>query len=180
MSMVTNAEMLSIHYTQTRRMGTGMADWWMDHQINMSSTYRHHSKQILHQAALLYNQSITRKLDNNLLSWKSTHKDVSLPDEWGIEGIADKFANYWSIIAAAPAVSVSGGTTTIVNQLQTNNNNRGVYNKRKKKIRNASMQCTCCKRGGHQLGDKVCQIGAKFHHIQVYKENIKKNLRRMQ
>ena len=31
-------------------------------------------------------------------------------------------------------------------------------------------QCSCCKCGGHQLGEQVCRIGAQQYHIQSYAE----------
>ena len=39
------------------------------------------SKEMLHQAALSYNQSIATKLDNDLKIWKSANQNVCLPEE---------------------------------------------------------------------------------------------------
>ena len=56
------------------------------------------SKEILHQAALLYNQAIATKLDNDLSIYNSTHMSEQLSEEWRIEGRVNKFADYKHII----------------------------------------------------------------------------------
>ena len=75
------------------------------------------SKEILHQAALLYNQAIATKLDNNLSIWKSTHLNEALPGEWRIEGLVDKFADYKHIIMLSGPV----GKTPSINLLNNKN-----------------------------------------------------------
>ena len=52
------------------------------------------SKEMLHQAALLYNQAVVIKLDNDLSIWKSIHMKEVLSEEWRIEGLVGKFADY--------------------------------------------------------------------------------------
>ena len=69
------------------------------------------SKEILHQATLLYNQVIATKLDNDLSIYKSTHMTENLPEEWCIEGIVDKFTDYKHIIMSAGPV----GATPAIN-----------------------------------------------------------------
>ena len=86
---------------------------------------------MLHQAALLYNQEILTKLDNDLSIWKSTH--LRGATEWRIEGLVDKFANYKHIIVSSGLV----GTTPSIDQLN-NKNDRNQYNQGKKKFENAS------------------------------------------
>ena len=87
------------------------------------------SKEMLHQAALLYNQAIETKLDNDLLIWKNTHMNDMLPEEWRIEGLVDKFVDYKRIIMSAGPI----GTTPAINQLN-NKNDRSSYNKGRKKF----------------------------------------------
>ena len=55
---------------------------------------------MLHQPTLLYNQEITTKLDNDLSIWESTHMNEALPEEWRIEGLVGRFADYKHIIVS--------------------------------------------------------------------------------
>ena len=59
------------------------------------------SKEMLHQAALSYNQAIARKLDNDLSIWKSTHMNEALPGEWHIEELVGKIADYKRIVLSS-------------------------------------------------------------------------------
>ena len=127
------------------------------------------SKEMLHQAALSYNQSIATKLDNDLKIWKSANQNVCLPEEWQIEGLLDKFSDYHSTIRHPS--SELGSATMSINVLTQKppERERNIYtNKRKFEMR--PIQCDCCQCGGHQIGDQVCRIGAQVHHIQAYKE----------
>ena len=114
---------------------------------------------MLHQAALLYNQAIPTKLDNDLLIWKSTHLNEAQPDEWRIEGLVDKFADYKHIIVSAGPVE----TTPAINQISNKRNSpySTGNDTGRKKFEMRPIQCTCCKCGGHQIGEQVCRIGAQ-------------------
>ena len=87
---------------------------------------------MLHQVALSYNQAIATKLDNNLLIWKSIHMNEELPEEWRIEGLVDKFANYKHIIVSAGPV----GTTPAIDQIS--NKRDSPYNMGRKNFFNTS------------------------------------------
>ena len=67
------------------------------------------SKEMLYQAAMSFNQPIAMKLDSNLSIWKSTNLIFPLPDEWYIEGIADKFDDYPIVIANTCSPSIFNG-----------------------------------------------------------------------
>ena len=126
------------------------------------------SKEMLHQAALSYNQAIPTKLDNNLSIWKSTHINKTLPEEWYIEGHVDKFTDYKHIIMSAGPV----GSTPLINQL-TNKNNKNdwsQFNKGTQKFEMLLIQRPCCKYGGHQFEKKACRIDAQQYHIVYYAE----------
>ena len=79
--------------------------------VKCEKVYTHiqQSKEMLQQAALLYNQAIITKLDNNLSIWKSTHLNEALPEEWRIEGLVDTFADYKHIIVSSGPVGMQQG-----------------------------------------------------------------------
>ena len=115
------------------------------------------AKEKLHQAALSYNQAIATKLDNDLSIWKSTHLNEDLPDKWRIEGLVDKFADYKHIIVSAGPV----GPIPAINQISNKRNSPYTNNPGRKQFEMRPIQCTCCKCGGHQIGEQVCRIGAQ-------------------
>ena len=122
------------------------------------------SKEMLHQAALSYNQAIATKLDNDMLIWKNINPDELLPDEWRIEGLVDKFADYKHIIVlAGPVVPIPA-----INQISNQRDSPYTNNSGRKKFVMRPIQCTCCKCGGHQIGTQVCRIGAQQFHILSY------------
>ena len=101
---------------------------------------------MLYQAAFLYNQPITTKLDNDLSIWKSANRNTVLPDEWQIEGLLDKFADYNGNIG--PPASEAGGSTMAIHQLlKKPERERNLYNNNKKKFEMRPIQCDCCKCG---------------------------------
>ena len=122
------------------------------------------SKEMLHQAVLSYNQEITTRLNNDLSVLKSTHMNEELSEEWHMEGLVDKIADYKHIVVSAGPV----GTTPLINQL--NNKRDSPYNKGRKKFEMLLIQCSCCKCGGHQIRKQVCRIGAQQYHIKSYAE----------
>ena len=128
------------------------------------------AKEMLHQAALSFNQPIAMKLDSDLSIWKSANPCTPLPEEWQIEGIADKFNDYPQI----PTPTTS--QTPAVKAFQGNTDRRNQYNKGSKKFEMKPIQCASCKCGGHQIGEQVCRIAAQFHHIQTYMEGPNKEI----
>ena len=124
---------------------------------------------MLHQASYLYNQPIATKLDNDLSIWKSTNPNTTLPEEWQIEGLLDKFSDY-KADPKKPASEAGGSNMTINALLTKSHRERNLYNNNKKKFEMRPIQCDCCQCSGHQIGNQVCQIGAQVYHIQSYKE----------
>ena len=122
------------------------------------------SKEMLYQAAFLYNQPIATKLDNDLSIWKSANWNTVLSDEWQIEGLLDKFADYNGNIGPR-ASKTSGSNMTINALLKKPERERNLYNNNKKKFEMRPIQCDYGKCGGHKVGKQVCRIGAQFHHI---------------
>ena len=124
---------------------------------------------MLYRASFLHNQPIATKLDNELSIRKSANRTTVLPDEWQIEGLLDKFADY-DANTEKPA-SKAGGSNMAINTLLKNpDRERNLYNNNKKKFEMRPIQCNCCQCGGHQIRDQVCRIGAQNYHIQSYRE----------
>ena len=107
------------------------------------------SKEMLYQAAMYFNQPIAMKIGSNLSIWKSANPIAPLPDEWHIEGIADKFDDYPIIIASTAPASSTDIINPKVNAFQLNKDNRNQYNKGSKKFEMKPIQCECCRCGGH-------------------------------
>ena len=99
------------------------------------------AKEMLHQAALLYNQAIATKLDNHMSIWIGIILDEDLPDEWKTKGLIDKFADYKHIImSAGPIVPIPA-----INQISNKRDSQYTNNSGRKQFEMRSIQCTCCK-----------------------------------
>ena len=69
----------------------------MDQLLRLKNEYddKQQSKEMLYRAALNYNQPIATKLSNELSILLNT--SATLPEEWHIEGFADKFYDFPNI-----------------------------------------------------------------------------------
>ena len=56
---------------------------------------------MLHPAAQSFNQPLALKLDSELSIWVNSNEGKTLPKEWRIAGIADRFYDYPSITPSA-------------------------------------------------------------------------------
>ena len=89
---------------------------------------------MLHQAALSHNQAIATKLVSDMTIWIRIHPDNDLPDEWKIEGLVDKFADYKHIIVSSGPVVPIPAINQISNQRDSPYANNSSNNPGRKKF----------------------------------------------
>ena len=125
------------------------------------------SKKTLHRATQSFNQPLALKLDSELSIWINSNEGKTLPKEWRIAGIADRFYDYPSII---PSSSKSTPEVPAVNAFhQGGKSENNGYNHKKFELKN-KVQCAYCQLAGHTIGDQICRVGAQVKHIQDYSQ----------
>ena len=105
---------------------------------------------MLYPAAINYNQLIATKLGNELSILLNSH--ASLPEEWHIEGLADKFYDFPNIKSksiSSPGINIFNRPGDRSGYSGRNRHNKGGKQFELKK----KIQCKCCKMPGHSIGE---------------------------